>query len=359
MAGGSGTRFWPLSRRKTPKQFLSIGTDKALIVETIERLAPLIMPDRVKVVAGISHTQTLRETYDHLPTEAYITEPCARNTAPCIGLAAVTIAHENPDAVMAVLPSDHHIGDAETYRQLVKLAVKRADEGEFVTLGIQPTRPETGYGYIECDPDENLENEGARAPVFPVRQFVEKPDKATAQTYVETGRYLWNSGMFFFKASELLAAFEQHLPEMYDRLMQVSEVMGDPDYADKLDTLFSDFQSISFDYGIMEPLSQTSSPCPIRVIPAQIGWNDVGHWAALEDFAEFDDARNVIDGDAIIVDSHNNIVHSNSGTVALVGVEDLVVVHTPDATLVMPKNRSQDVRAVVDALKVQGKDELL
>ncbi len=359
MAGGSGTRFWPLSRKKTPKQFLAIGTEQPLIVETIQRLAPIIQEDHVRIVAGMAHTEKMRDELKGLSHSAFITEPCARNTAPCIGLAAIHLAHENPDALMAVLPSDHHIGDAATYRSLVKLALERASLGEVVTLGIEPSRPETGYGYIEFEEQEDVRSEDHTVSIKTVLRFVEKPDVKTAESYVEAGRYLWNSGMFFFSARTILKAYADYLPEMYSGLMTISESIGTAEYSRVLRSIFEGFESISFDYGIMEPLSQRSKPSPIRVIPASIGWNDVGHWAALKDFASSDEVGNVVEGDAILIESENNIVHGDSGLIALVGVHDLVVVQTDDAVLVMPKNRAQDVRSVVDALKSQGKDELL
>lgn len=359
MAGGSGTRFWPLSRRARPKQFLSIGTDEPLIVETVARLAPLVPSDRVRIVAGQSHAEALRH---HLPTlgeDALIIEPCARNTAPCIGLAALHVAHEDPDAVMAVLPSDHHIGDGPGFRRLIQAAAERARAGEIVTLGIQPNRPETGYGYIKLAEEGSGLQTSQGIAVETVERFVEKPDHDTAEQYLASGRYLWNSGMFFFTARHILAAFERHLPELMGVLRQIETSLGTPSYEDVLAEAFAQAPSISLDYGIMEPLTQGDDPTPVRVLAANIGWNDVGHWAALADFAETDDAGNVVAGEALIVEGGDNIVHADGTLVALVGVSGLVVVQTDDAVLVCTRERAQDVRKIVTALKNSDREELL
>lgn len=359
MAGGSGTRFWPLSRRARPKQFLSIGTDEPLIVETVARLAPMVPMDRVRIVAGQHHAGAIRE---HLPTlkdPSLIIEPCARNTAPCIGLAALHVAREDPDAVMAVLPSDHHIGDGPGFRRLIQAAAERARDGEIVTLGIQPTRPETGYGYIKLADDQPELMTSQGVAVETVDRFVEKPDADTAEQYLSSGRFLWNSGMFFFTARNILDAFDRHLPDLMTVLQQIQPALGTPDYPSVLDEAFARAPSISLDYGIMEPLTQGDDPTPVRVLAADIGWNDVGHWAALADFAETDDAGNVVSGDALVIDGGDNIVHTDGPLLALVGVSGLVVVRTEDAVLVCSRDNAQDVRKIVSALKTDDRESLL
>ncbi len=229
MAGGSGTRFWPLSRRARPKQFLAIGTESPLIVETVERLVPLIPTEHLKIVAGESHVAGLKSHLPMLGPDALIVEPCARNTAPCIGLAAINVAQDDPDAVMVVLPADHHIADGTSYRNLISAACERARQGDIVTLGIHPTRPETGYGYIELDANR-VTNPDVGPIAFDLNRFVEKPDVDTARKYLESKHFVWNSGMFFFTAKTILGAFERHLPDMHEGLMRIADHIGSNTY---------------------------------------------------------------------------------------------------------------------------------
>lgn len=351
MAGGAGTRFWPLSRRLRPKQLLAIGTQKPLLVETIERLLPLVPGGRVRVVAGPHLVPGIRAALPDLG-DGLIIEPAPRNTAPCVGLAAIHLAREDPDAVMAVLPADHHISDAEGFRQAVAAAAERAALGEIVTLGIRPTRPETGYGYIHADhTDTRLTRNGTE--VCGVRRFVEKPPREVAERYLADGGYLWNSGMFFFTAARILKDIKQFLPNLSAALDDIQDAIGTPRYAEVLADRFAAVRSVSIDYGVMEHAEG------VRVIPADFGWNDVGHWAALADFAEADDHGNVVRGPAVVLDAQDCIVHAEDRLVAVVGAEGLVVVATADAVLVCPRDRAQDVRKVVEALEAQGKEHLL
>ena len=357
MAGGSGTRFWPLSRGCRPKQFLAIGTEKPLLVETVKRLSPLISLERVLIAAGARHIPLIKETLPGLPEENLIVEPMARNTAPCIGLAAIHALARDPDAVLAVLPADHHIEDEKAFLRIVQAASARAAEGEIVTLGIQPTRPETGYGYIETAP--GAEEGMGGTPIKAVQRFVEKPDTITAQAYLDSGQFLWNSGMFFFSASRILADIHRHLPDLGQSLDRISACLGQSQYDDVLQSEFESIKGVSIDYGIMEPVSTERDDAPIRVIPADMGWNDVGHWAALPDFVASDGDNNVVDGDGTIIDGQGNIVHAAGAAVTLLGVDDLVVVTTEDAVLICPKNQAQDVKKIVEHLKTEGREELL
>ncbi len=353
MAGGSGTRFWPLSRVARPKQFLAIGTARPLLTETIARLAPLVPTSRVKIVAGERHEAGIRAVCPELGPDALVVEPCARNTAPCVGLAAIHVAREDPDAIMAVLPADHHIGDDAGFRRLVAAAAERARAGEIVTLGIRPTRPETGYGYIHYDrKDTALTGDGVE--VCAVNRFVEKPPRQVAERYLEHGGYLWNSGMFFFTARRILDDIARLLPRLSAALKRIEAAIGTPGYGDVLAHEYNALESVSLDYGIMEHAER------VRVVPADIGWNDVGHWAALSDFADSDAQDNVVQGECVLVDAHRTTVHAEPGiTVAAVGTSDLVVVATPDAVLVCDRERAQDVRKVVNALKARGRSDLL
>jgi mannose-1-phosphate guanylyltransferase len=352
MAGGSGTRFWPLSRRARPKQFLAIGTDKPLLVETVERLSPLIPTSRVYIVAGDLHASEVAGLFPTLPSEQLLIEPVARNTAPCVGLAAIHLRRRDPDAVMAVLPADHHIADRTGFQRLLRAAEERARAGEIVTIGIRPDRPETGYGYIHYDRRETVATSN-HVDACRVLRFVEKPPRATAERYLAEGGYLWNSGMFFFTVSRILADIRRFLPNLAAALERIDGAIDTPRYEAVLADEFQHLEGISIDYGVMEHAEN------VRVLPAAIGWNDVGHWAALPDFAETDPHGNVSAGNTVLIDAHRNIVHAEGRLVALVGVEDLVVVATPDAVLVCPRDRAQDVRKVVDRLKEQGEEDLL
>ncbi len=351
MAGGSGTRFWPVSRRDRPKQFLAIGTDRPLLVETVARLDPLVPLERILVVAGAHHADTIRALLPGLPPDNLLIEPCARNTAPCVGLAAAHLAARDPDAVMAVLPADHHIGDPARFRALIAAAADRARRGEIVTLGIRPTRPETGYGYIHFDRTDTVDIDGVAA--CRVERFVEKPPREVAEQYLASGRYLWNSGMFFFTPRRILADIGRFLPATRARLDRIAAAIGTPAYAETLEREFAATEAVSLDYGVMEHADR------VRVVPAAFGWNDVGHWAALADFGDVDDRGNVLRGDTVIVDSHGCVVQSEGPLVALVGVHDLVVVATGDAVLVCPKDRAQDVRRVVDRLAARKREDVL
>jgi mannose-1-phosphate guanylyltransferase len=274
-----------------------------------------------------------------------------------VALAALHVAHEDPDAVMAVLPADHHIADPETFRTLLSAAAERAAAGDIVTLGIRPTRPETGYGYIEFGDDSVATGDGVDA--YAVERFVEKPDRPTAEKYLENGKFLWNSGMFFFTPRRILEEFQRFLPQWFEALQPVAEAIGTDAYDAQLTQAFDSVEGISLDYGIMEPVTTTPGRPPVRVIPAQMGWNDVGHWAALEDFVEKDGQGNVVIGDAMVLDGRGNIVRADGPTVALVGVDDLVVVSTGDAILVCPRDRAQDVRRIVEQLESDDRKDLL
>ena len=355
MAGGSGTRFWPLSRKQRPKQLLPIGTERPLIAESFERLGTISPWSQRFVVAGSLHREGILESCPELPPEQLLIEPCARNTAPCVGLAALLIHARDPDAVLAVLPADHHIRDVETFQGALRVALEGANQGELVTIGIEPTRPETGYGYLHYDPSQK---KGGSLQRLPVHRFIEKPDRERAQQYLESGEYLWNGGMFFFRADRILNEIKLHLPALSEGLDALRAQIGRPTFQSALEEIFPTLPSVSIDVGVMERAGS------IQVVPADMGWNDVGHWAALKDFAPVDEAGNRLSGAArerapVLIDARENIVHSESATISLVGVEGLVVVQTEDAVLVCPRERAQDVRAVVDLLKMRGEEELL
>ncbi len=349
LAGGSGTRFWPLSRKLRPKQLVRLWDDTPMITATVDRLSGVSSREKTFVVLGehlVEPTQAVLEDVE------FIVEPCARNTAPAIGLAAVYALERFGDEPMGVFPADHFIGGIHKFEMCLRIAEAKANDGHIVTLGIEPDRPETGYGYIHHEPA----TDGAHiASAMPVREFVEKPDRATAEKYLEAGEYLWNSGMFIFKPSTLLAEMERQLPEMYRAMMAIKEAIGTDKERAVIEEQFANVQSISIDYGVMEGAEG------VVVIPAAFDWSDVGHWAAVDEVRDTDKNGNVVDADALLLDVADSVIYSE-GTdrlVAVCGVKDMVVVDTPDALLVIPKDRAQDVKAIVEKLKQSGRNEVL
>jgi mannose-1-phosphate guanylyltransferase len=337
LAGGSGTRFWPLSRAKKPKQFLALVTGRTLIADTFLRVEPLCSGERTWVVCGKDHAESVRAALPNLPPAHLVVEPAARNTAPAIGLACVHALREDPDATLMVLPSDHHIARPQQFREALSAAARASQGGNLLTLGIQPTRPETGYGY--------LERGAAISPgVFAVEAFVEKPDLATAERYLQDAAYSWNAGIFVFRADAMLDAIRRHLPQMHEGLTRGGD--------------FTRLQSISIDYGVMEPESQGARR--IALVPGDFGWSDVGSFAALPEVRTLDARGNAVSGDVIAVDCDGCVVLAEGKRlVAVVGVKDLCVVDSGDAVLVVPRDRAQDVRAVVDALKASARNDKL
>lgn len=339
MAGGSGTRFWPLSRRVWPKQFLSLAEqNESLLQATVRRIQGLVPNDRIFIVTSERHSEATRQQLPDLPPENVLAEPAARNTAPCVAWAAAHVSALSPNAVMMVLPADPHIGDEAAYRELLTRACTAAADGGLVTIGVTPTRPETGYGYIEHGAE--LGN-----GVFKVQRFVEKPDLQRAQEFVKDKRFLWNSGMFFFRADKVLEEYERQLPDLYAfavgyRAQETASVAHSYVIA-----RYASLTSISIDHGIMEKAQD------VRVVPGAFGWYDIGSWTTAWELAQKDADGNAVLAETSLVDAKNCYVRANPGkVVAVIGVEDLVVVDTEDALLIMPRERAQDVRRVVDDL---------
>lgn len=349
MAGGSGTRFWPLSRQARPKQCLALGTPEPLIVETSKRLTPLIDYDRQHIVAGRTLEAPLQTLFSNWTSTQFIWEPCARNTAPCIGLAALLLAAEDPEAILVVLPSDHHIAQPADFRDAIMAAEKRAALGELVTLGIRPTRPETGYGYIELSQRLNEDNHH-----IGVKQFVEKPNRERAQAYLDGGQHLWNSGMFIFQARRMLSDLQKYQPALYEGLKSLEPHIGQSSFESELQHIFPRLPSISIDYGVLEPCSMDPSGAPISVIPSDFGWNDVGSWEALSDYNQPDKEGNVKSGRVLSIDTTNSIIQAHGPAISVIGLDSLVVVSTDDAILVCPRDEVQRVKeipALADKLK--------
>lgn len=350
MAGGKGERFWPRSRRTMPKQFLSLTEDgKTMIQHTVERIKSLVSIQDVFVVTNKDYESLVKEQLNGLPEENILLEPAARNTAPCVGLAAAYIRKKHEDAVMLVLPSDHLIKFNGIFINTLKDAIQVAEEGtNMVTIGITPNYPETGYGYI------NFGDEKAGANnVYQVERFVEKPNLQRAKEYLESGKYLWNSGMFVWKTSTILAQFEKYLPVMYQGLLKIEEAIGSSQEVEVLEKEFNDFESESIDYGIMEKASN------IYTLPGSFGWDDVGSWLALERFNRTNEDGNVVSGNVISINTKNAIVQGSDKLIATIGVENLIIVDTEDAMLICAKDSTQDVKKVIENLKICNRNEYL
>jgi mannose-1-phosphate guanylyltransferase len=355
MAGGSGTRFWPLSRQARPKQFLALAGDEPLLAATVARLPPLAKIDRTYVVLGPSHAPTARKLLPKLPKENLVVEPTARNTAPCVGLAALHVAKRDPKGVMAMLPADHHVARPAAFRDALAAAAAVAETGAIVTLGVKPTRPETGYGYLQVG--EKLPAvAGAADGLAPrrVQRFVEKPDAKTAERYVKDDRYLWNSGIFVFRVDVILEEIRRSMSDLAGQLDKIGAALGTPREKAVLAKVYPQTPSISIDYGVMEKSDR------IAVVPADFGWSDVGSFAALPEVRTADAQGNVTEGFALVLDSRNSVVLAQKERpVAVIGLDDVVVVDAGDALLVCRKDRAQDVRKAVDELRKRGREDLL
>ena len=347
MAGGRGERFWPKSRNSCPKQFLSLTSDReTMIQKTVKRLRPLVEAEDIYIVTNAAYRSLVKDQLPDVPEENILAEPCARNTAPCIAFAAAVIGRKYDDAVMLVLPSDHLIGYENIYVKTLKKAVSVAEQGKnLVTIGITPTYPETGYGYI------NFGDEAGDA--YKVERFVEKPDLPTAKQCLASGKYLWNSGMFVWKISSVMENLKEFMPDIYEGALRIGESFGTDSFEETLVKEFTAFTSESIDFGIMEKASD------IYTIPGSFGWDDVGSWLAVERINETDDDKNYIDGDVITVDSKRTTVCGGKRLIAAIGTRDIVIVDTDDVLLVCSKNSTQDVKKAIAQLKEQGRTELV
>lgn len=373
LAGGSGVRFWPLSRETSPKQMLQIVGEDTLLRQTIKRINGFVPPQNIWIVTTEDKTQSIRFHIDSLGSLAkgiqFINEPLGRNTGPAVGLAAIYLNRLSPESIMVVLPSDHAIPDTEKFLSDLKFAIQGAKKNYLVTFGIKPTRPETGYGYIKVARSSKTKPKN----LLKVEHFFEKPDLKTAKRYLSDGGYFWNSGIFVFKTTQILSEIQTHLPPLYKTLKEIESLLFVPEKPDKLkkpnkrekpdrpndsmtqllNDLYSRLDNVSIDYGIMERSHN------ILMVPATFKWSDLGSWAALDEIIEKDKTGNILKGNTIDIGSQNSTVFAGDRLIATIGLKDMVVVDTPDATLVSPKERVQEVRKVVETLRQHDREEHL
>lgn len=358
IAGGRGTRFWPRSRRRTPKQLLNIVGKQTMLEQTVARLRGLIPAGNIWTVTNTEQAAELKKQLPAAARRHVLTEPIGRNTAAAIALAAIHVRHAaRGDALLAVLPADHYIANPERYRVIVRAALDVArTKGRLVVLGIPPTRPETGFGYIERM-GEALDSHGF--PVYAVRRFTEKPALAVAKAYAGSGDYHWNAGMFFWRVSTFLANLERFLPKTYAALDALRETIGKPSYERTLYRTYAKLENISVDYAVLEPATREPGPPCVYVIPAEVGWSDIGSWAAVYELLVKHPGDNIFNGKGFDLEAAGNLFWTQSKFVAAIGVNDLVVVETRDALLICPRERAQDVAKVVKWLEEQRRNDLL
>ncbi len=361
LAGGSGTRFWPRSRRARAKQVLALDGERSMIQQTVERLKPLAGLDHTWVITNEYLAHEIADQLRGVPAHQIIQEPVARNTAPACGLAAFIIERQNPDAVLGVFPSDHVISDEPRFLKALQKGIALAAAGEnIVVLGIEPTRPETGYGYIETG--DFSSNDSA----LHVRRFTEKPNLNRAEEFVAAGNYYWNSGMFLWSARTLANAVREHLPETAPMLAKIAGCFGTPEFEACFHEYYPQCENISVDYAVLEPRSAKGEHLSnLYCLPAEFTWNDLGSWASLYEYQvetrlRGDGEGNVAETEGhLTIDAGNNYIYSPKKFVALVGVENLVVVDTEDALLIAHRDHSQDVGKIVKELGLSGRHELI
>ncbi|CUQ41720.1 MULTISPECIES: mannose-1-phosphate guanylyltransferase [Hungatella] len=349
MAGGRGERFWPKSRKNLPKQFLSLTDDgKTMIQLTVERILPLVKLEDIFIATNKAYRELVLEQIPGLPEENILCEPIGRNTAPCIGLGAIHIAQKYDDAIMFVLPSDHLIKFTNMFLKTLETGADVAENNtNLVTIGITPDYPETGYGYIKFDPRRT------EGQAYAVERFVEKPSLEVAKEYLSTEEYLWNSGMFIWKVSSILKNMQKFMPDTYESLIKIKEAIGTPQQDSILEKEFHNMQSQSIDYGIMEKADN------IYILPGTFGWDDVGSWLAVERIKKTNEFGNAVAGNIITVNTHNCIIQGDKKLIAIVGMEDTIVVDTKDATLICAKDSAGDIKKVTENLKICNRNEYI
>ena len=354
LVGGSGTRFWPLSREKMPKQLLRILGDRSMLAITVDRALAMVPENRIWAVTTVSQAGLIKRELDIRGFEGVrvIEEPAGRNTAPAIGLAAMRILREDADGILAVMPADHHIQQPGSFVDILRSGEMLADKGYLVTLGIKPMRAETGYGYLCKGSRLDAPDMGdSSLAAYRVARFTEKPDEKTAEAYLHSGEYFWNSGIFMWRADRFVEAMKRYLPGHYEGLMEIDGLGVPPADPGRMQEIYAGFQPISVDYGIMEHAGR------VAMIPADVGWSDVGSWASLREILDKDADGNVLVGDVLALECRDSIVYGRDRLVAVLGLEGLVVVDTPDALLICREDQSQHVRRIVERLREKGRAE--
>ena len=358
LAGGRGTRFWPRSRTRTPKQLLNIVGKDTMLEQTVARLQPLIASDRIWTVTNAEQTAAVKKQLPAAARKRVLAEPIGRNTAAAIALAAIHVRHvAKGEALMAVLPADHFIAQPDKYRQIVSAALELSREpGRLIVLGIPPTRPDTGFGYVERMGDAIG---ASNSPAFAVRRFTEKPALDLAKQYVASGNFQWNAGMFFWRVSTFIENLKRYLPKTHEALESLAETVGKKNYERRLRVIYPKLENISVDYAILENATRQETPPRVFVIPAEIGWSDIGSWAAVYELLAKQPGENVLAGTGLALDATGNFLYCPTKFVAAIGVRDLIVVETPDALLIVPRDRAQDVAKIVRSLEERNLNRLL
>ncbi|MFC1564442.1 mannose-1-phosphate guanylyltransferase [candidate division KSB1 bacterium] len=357
MAGGIGKRFWPMSRNSKPKQFLNLYGDKNMLQMTVDRLQPVIKNEDIFVITNKDHVKLVKDSQSGVPSGNIIGEPLVRDTAPCIALSAILALNKDPDAVQVVLPADHLITDVKEFQRIIRLGADLASECNcLITIGIEPSRPETGYGYIQYDSviaDSKLPENFQGKNILKVKAFAEKPNLATAQRFIESGDFLWNSGIFIWRASAILNEIGENLPDLYDSICRLEDHIGKDTFKAELLKSYKEIKSISIDYGVMEDASH------VYVIKGNPGWSDVGSWEEYYKLHDKDENGNVIVGECETLEANNNLIISDDKLVAAVGLEDFVIVNSDNAILICPKSRTQEIKNVVDNLMKKNRKDYL
>lgn len=348
MAGGVGSRFWPRSKQRKPKQLLRIFGENTMIQDTVNRMDGIVKKENIFVITNKIQKPRVKDQLPNIPEENIIAEPFGKNTAPCIGLAAAIIEKKSKDAVIITLPADHLIKDVDKFQQTIKTAVEYAGSSDgLVTIGIKPTHPETGYGYIQIN-EENAEDS-----VHKVLTFAEKPNLETAERFLEDGDFLWNSGMFIWKVDSIISEIRNFMPDLYEGIQEIKEAWGTAEFEPVLTKVYGQLKSISIDYGIMEKSEK------VYLTKGDFNWNDVGSWESVYNLTEKDEKKNALIGDVYTQNTEGAYVFSPRKFTAVIGLKDVVVINTQDSLLVCDRKKSQDVKNVVDHLKFHKKTELL
>lgn len=361
MAGGVGARFWPKGTTKIPKQFLKITNDNDTLIQlAYKRLENLVQDEKIFIVTNLIYKNEIKKQLPRIPEENIICEPIGRNTAPCIGLACVFINQFNPKANVLVVAADHLISDIPEFQKVIKTGLKFVnDNGGIVTLGIHPTRPETGFGYIQYDPDKLIEveleknGESTIEKVYKVKTFAEKPNPEVAKAFLESGDFLWNSGMFIFRTDTMMEEIKNFMPELFDSLERLSKNILSNDFPKQLELEYSKLKSISIDYGVMEKAKD------VYIIRSTFGWNDVGAWDEVYNIKEKDNNGNVKQGRTVTINTKNCLIINDQKIISTVGVEDLLIVNTDNGLLICKRGEGQSVKEVVDYLRRKGLEQFL